>query len=192
MNNDQQYWGPHIPGWPNLPPTPSQVPGKGEASWWGTWTVPNWAAEGAQPLGAYGISLMADENAWMQWSSPVFDLAPMLKGAMGERPQGVTVGRPGATLKLQLEQGTTGIQISGGDASMRVLCVEYAALVDPKALTRTMYPQDITGDYYDGGFSVVLNWAPQVGVRYWQTKLLFTRINDGGASPVIRCRGAMY
>ena len=150
-------------------------------------------------------------NYFAVWSSPIYDLKPMLQGFTGNGSSGrnddtrravaVWAGGGsgmGAKLFVQVDihnQSGDFVNTNNFDGVI-VETFERAHVSDPGKTNRISSVQDVTSNFtLDGNKSIILAFLPfgeGMPVRYWQQVIWFTKYQAAGTPEPFSMQGAFY
>ena len=151
-------------------------------------------------------------NWFAEWSSPIFDLKPMLQGYTGngrsgnnnttQRAMAVWVGGGtgmGGKLFCQVEIRTDAAEFTDTSNFDGVMVETYESghVSDPGKVNRISSVQDVTANFsLDGSKYIVLGFLPfgeGLPIRYWKQTLWFMKYEKDGATPApFTLQGAFY
>lgn len=149
---------------------------------------------------------------YASWSSPIYDLKPMLQGftangksgsnSTDKRSVAVWVGGGtgmGGKLFAQIELHTDAAEFFDNTNfdDVTVLTYESGHVSDPGKVNRIGSVQDVTGHFsLDGNKYIILAFLPfgeGMPIRYWKQTIWFTKNQVPGTTPVpFAIQGAFY
>lgn len=107
------------------------------------------------------------------WQTPVIDLRPDLRNAMGsDQTESIPMG-PGSTVFAKIEPMDFAV-IADLPANLEVYTFESGHASNPSLVESIKARQQISDDFYVGNQSTGLIWAPPPGAeRFWRVTLIF-------------------
>lgn len=180
--------------------------------WFGSPVRTSWTNERSKmPTPVQAKFDSGDITHYASWSSPIYDLKPMLQGFTGNGKSGrndntkravaVWVGGGtgmGGKLFAQVEMHTEDndfVDTTNFDGVI-VETFERGHVSDPGKMGRIGTVQDVTGNFsLDGNRYIILAFLPfgeGMPIRYWQQVLWFTKKQTSGSPVPFTIQGAFY
>lgn len=185
-------------GSPALPNSNRTIPAPGP----GTLPTPCWFAS---PTNVYWQNNADFPNGYAQWSSPMFDLRPDLRGFApygysgsnntNQRATPVWVsGGTGAGGKLFIQISNLNFALTSLD-NLEVLVQESGHISDPGRVAALTPQEDITTAINSTQSTVILSFTPigeGMPIRFWRCLLVFRKTAAGGTNDPFQIEAAYY